>query len=207
LAFLTLSDLSSAGNKTAQEHLAANPGQAQWAVSLLEIVRQEVFEIDGRSPTLPDDGAFAVWFAGVKPTAGSDLPPGRVALEVWVPDAEYSEYMRGKGHYASYGDVQLTASEDEIWRGSIEDDGLRVDAICSAAEEARALGPGSQLVYPRADSNVRSVVRAAYIGHMERSCTRDNWRLSGTHPIATASKINQGVFQFGYTLRGGAYPK
>lgn len=205
MAFLTLSELSSAGNEAARAHVAANPAQAEWGISFLEIVRSEVFEIDGRGPTLAEDGAFALWFAGVKPTDGSDLPPGRLALELWVPDPEFSEYMRKKGHYASHGDVRLTVSEDGTWRGSIEVDDLRVYAICSTAEEARPLGPGSHLIYPRADSEVSSVVRSAYAGHMERSCTRDDWRVSGTHPVATASRVAGGVFQFGYTLRGGAY--
>ena len=207
MTFLTLAELSSMGNEKAQTYLAANPDQAEWGVSFLEIVRQEVFEIDGRSPTLPGDGAFALWFAGVKPATGSDLSPGRLALELWVPDAEYAEYMRERGHYASYGDVQLTDGEDGVWRGSVEIDNLRVAASCLAGEESRSLGPGNQLVYPRADAKVGSVVRAVYAGHMERSCTTDNWQLSGTHPLATASRIGQGVFQFGYTLRGGAYPE
>lgn len=207
MTFLTLSELSSMGNEKAQSHLAANPDQAEWGVSFLEIVRQEVFELDGRSPKVPEDGAFALWFAGVKPATGSDLTPGRLALELWVPDLDYAEYMQGKGHYASYGNVQLSVGENGMWRGSIEIDNLRVAASCSTAEESRSLGPGSQLVYPRADAEVGSVVRAVYAGHMERSCTSDNWQLSGTHPLATASRIGQGVFQFGYTLLGGAYPR
>lgn len=207
MAYLTLSELASAGNERARAHLAANPDQAGWGVSFLEIVRQEVFEIDGRRPDLPDDGAFALWFAAIKPTDGSDAPPGRLALELWVPDPEYAEYMRARGHYASYGDVRLAVSEDGTWTGSVEVDGLRVDATCSTAEEARSLRPGRQRVHPRADSGIKGVVRAAYAGHMERSCTCEDWRLSGTHPMATASRIGHGVFQFGYTLRGGAYAR
>jgi hypothetical protein len=63
------------------------------------------------------------------------------------------------------------------------------------------------VVYPPADAQVSSVVRATYAGHKERSCKGDDWRLSGTHPLTTASKVDQGVFQFGYSLRGGAYPE
>ena len=207
MAFLTLTDLAAAGNETAQAHLAANPDHAEWGISFLEIVRQELFEIDGRSPALRDNDAFALWFAGVKPTDHSDLPPGRLALELWVPDLEYSDYMLEKGHYASHGEVELTASKNGTWRGSIEIDDLRVEATCSPAEEVHFLRPGSQIVYPRADSEVSSIVRTVYAGHKERSCEHSSWRLSGTHPIATASRIGNGAFQFGYTLRGGAYPR
>jgi hypothetical protein len=124
LVFLTMAEISSADNETARAHLAAHPDQAAWGVSFLEIVRQEVFEIDGRSPNLSDQDAFALWFAAVQPSDGSSLSRGRLVLDLWMPDSAYAEYMREIGHYASHGVVRLSLSADGTWIGHIEADGL-----------------------------------------------------------------------------------
>ena len=170
-------------------------------------MRQDVFEIDAHRPDRAPDAAFALWVARVRPARlRSALPPGRLTLEFWVPDREYAAYMRRKGHWASYGDVTLVQSDDRVREGRITVSDLSVAARCTPSPEDRALGPGGALVYTRADEDIETTaVGARFIGHRERVCTREEWRFSGSHPIVIGSKVEGTVFQFGYTLRGGAY--
>lgn len=207
LSFVTMTDLVKAGNAQAQAHLETFPNQADWGVSFLEIVRQEVFRIDGRAPKQATGGAFALWFAGVKPAPDNPrAEPGRLVLELWVPDSVYVEYMLSKGHYASYGDVRLSRTAEGVWKGSIVVPDLRVRARCRPAPDVRALPPGKQLLYPPAGSAVNHKIRTAYAGHQERICDEEDWQISGSHPLSSAERIGGSVVQFGYRLDGGAYP-
>lgn len=207
LAFLTLSDLAKAGNVQAQAHLETFPHMADWGVSILEIVRQEIFRIDGRVPSQPSNGAIALWFAAVKPAPGnSSAERGRLVLDLWVADSAYVEYMLSKGHYASYGDVRLSRTPEGIWKGSIVVPALQVEATCRPVPDVRSLPPGKQLLYPPADSDVDHMIRTVYAGHQERMCDEEGWQISGNHPLSTAVRIGGSVVQFGYRLHGGAYP-
>lgn len=206
LSFLTLADLAAAGNPNAQAYLERFPNRAEWGISFLEIVRQEVFTIDGRAPNLPPDGAMALWFAGVKPAPGSPRAEGgRLALDLWVPDSAYVPYMISKGHYASHGDVRLSRTAEGVWEGSIIVDDLHVRGTCRPGPDVRSLDPGGQPVYPPASANMKHVIRTAYAGHQERTCEEEVWEISGSHPLSTAVRIEGSVVQFGYRLNGGAY--
>lgn len=206
LRFLTLGELAEGGHLGARAHLGEHPEQAGWGISFFEVVRQATFEIDGRAPRFPEHGAVALWFAGVRPidpTSGTE--PGRLALEFWVPDRSFVEYMRGKGHYATYGEVHLRLRPDGPWLGAARVDGLRVEATCMPEGSGRELGPGGNVVYPPATSALQAVVRTTYAGHREKRCVKASWQFTGTHPVTDAVEVGAPVFQYGYDLRGGAY--
>lgn len=208
LKFVTFRELAKGGHPQARAHLSKHPEQAGWGISYFEIVRQTTFEIDGRAPRFPENGAVALWFAGVRPIDSTNpREPGRLALELWMPDSTYTTYMRGKGHYATYGEVHLRRRRDGPWVGSVEVDGLRVVGTCVPKENERELRPGGTVIYPPAKSAVQTVVRTAYAGHREKQCTEVLWEFTGTHPVTNAMKVGASVFQYGYNLQGGAYRK
>lgn len=206
LKFVTFRELAEGGHPGARAHLSKYPEQADWGISFFEIVRPTTFEIDGRAPRFPEHGAVALWFAGVRPIdSTSAAEPGRLALELWMPDSAYASYMRGKGHYAMYGEVRLRRRPGGTWVGSVEVDGLRVKGTCRPKGNGRELGPGGSVIYPPAKSAVQAVVRTAYAGHREKRCAEASWAFTGTHPLTNALEVGAPVFQYGYELQGGAY--
>jgi len=209
--FITLDELASNGIAWAGEHIAAHPARGRWAASFLEIVRADTFTIDGRSPRWPAHGAVALWCARVASTApDSELGPGRplLVLQFWMPDPAYADYMRTKGHHATYGEVALDRAPDGTWRGSITADGLNATAQCTPAGPVTggAGSAGMQAFFPPASSTVRDVVRVAFAGHRVQDCRADAaWTLAGRHPLAIAAVLSPSNFEFGYDLVGGAY--
>ena len=212
LRLITVKELADGSVPWAMEHLNKFPTHVDWGISFIEIVRMTTFTIDGRSPDWPENGAAALWFARMAPAdPKSDLGPGKpfLALEFWLSDKEYVEYMRGKGHYASYADVRLRKDADGNWIGSIEADGLSLIARCSPNGEIAGSGSaGMQAIFPPAHSGVTGVVRIAFAGHRERSCGEGvSWKFEGGHPLTKGVLLGPTIFQFGYDLIGGAYPR
>ena len=210
LRFVTIKELSAGNVAWAREHLGQFPAHADWGISFLEIVRMKTFMIDGRSPAWPEAGAAALWFARVAAVdPEKDLGPGRplLALEFWIPDRDYVAYMRGKGHFASYGDVRLRKDADGNWLGSIEVAGLSASAKCSPVGETAGFGSaGMQAIFPPANSGMTGFVRIAFAGHRERLCADGaSWKITGAHPLARGMILGLTSFQFGYDLVGGAY--
>jgi len=212
LRFITIKELADGNVPWAKEHLDKFPAHAEWGISFVEIVRMKTFTIDGRSPDWPEGGAAALWFARVAPMdPAKDPGPGKpfLALEFWLPDRDYVAYMRGKGHYASYGDVRLRQDAAGNWLGSIEADGLSLTTRCSPGDETAGFGSaGMQAIFSPANSGMTDFVRIAFAGHRERSCaTGATWNFNGTHPLAKGMILGDTRFQFGYDMVGGAYPK
>jgi hypothetical protein len=212
LRFISIKELAEGGVPWGREHLSQNPAHADWGISFVEIVRMKTFEIDGRSPKWPEHGAAALWFARVAPADPAiDLGPGKpfLAMELWLPDRKYVAYMRGKGHYASYGDVRLRRDANGAWLGSIEAEGLGATVTFSPAGEIdRSGSAGMQAIFPPANSGVTSVVRIAFAGHRIQPCAAGaSWKFNGVHPLAKGMILGNASFQFGYDLRGGAYPR
>lgn len=210
LHLITIKELAEGSVPWAKEHLDKFPEHAEWGISFVEIVRMKTFTIDGRSPTWPEGGAAALWFACVAPSdPAGDLGLGKpfLALELLLPDKEYVRYMRGKGHYATYGDVRLRQDADGNWLGSIAADGLSLVARCSPEGETAGFGSaGMQAIFPPANSGITSVVRIAFAGHRERACADGaTWKFSGVHPLPKGMILGDTSFQFGYDLVGGAY--
>lgn len=212
LRFITIKELAEAGVPWAKEHLDKFPAHAEWSISFIEIVRMKTFTIDGRSPNWPAGGAAALWFARVEPSDPTgDLGPGKpfLALAFWLPDKEYVAYMRGKGHFATFGDARLRQDADGSWLGSVEADGLSLVAKCSPGDETAGFGSaGMQAIFPPANSGITSVVRIAFAGHRERPCGEGaSWKFMGVHPLARGMILGATSFQFGYDLIGGAYQR
>lgn len=213
LRFINLGELAAGGIAWAADYLAEHPAAGDWGISFLEIVRMRTFIIDGRRPDWPKDGAAALWFARVAASdSAADLGPGRpyLALEFWMPDRAYVAYMREKGYSATYGDAKLLQDADGTWRGTINADGLRVTAACVPVGQVSG-GTGSagvQTLFPPFSSSVRNVVRVAFAGHRQRECRNDSsLDLRGAHPLTGGIALKPLVFEYGYTLRGGTYPK
>lgn len=212
LRFITIGELATGNVSWAMEHLEKFPAHANWGISFIEIVRMKTFAIDGRSPKWPEHGSAALWFARVAPSdPAKDLGPGKpfLALDLWLPDRDYVAYMRGKGHYAGYGNVKLSRDANGDWLGSIEAKGLSVAAMCSPAGEIdRSGSAGMQMIFPPANSGISGFVRIAFAGHQIQSCAAGaSWKFKGVHPLTKGMILGSTDFQFGYELRGGAYPK
>ncbi len=210
LRFITIKELAADQIPWAKEHLTEFPAHADWGISFIEIVRMKTFEIDGRSPEWPEHGAAGLWFARVAPSDPKDeLGPGKpfLALDFWMPDSAYVDYMRGKGHYASYGDVRLYKNSDGAWIGFIEADGLSAACECTLNRDFTGSGStGMQAIFPPARSGVTSVVRIAFTGHREQSCAEEAcWKFRGVHPLVDGVLLGPSSFQSGYDLIGGAY--
>jgi hypothetical protein len=103
-----------------QEYLKLHPDHAEWAFSFIEITREKAFLIDGKGPTLPENGGIGLWFAPVDPSRlAQEIPKDKfdtiiapslgavLALGIWIPDRQYVSYMRARGHHAEYGMVTL----------------------------------------------------------------------------------------------------
>ncbi len=212
LRFIAVSELAAGGVRWATDYLAEHPAHGHWGISFLEIVRMGTFTIDGRTPNWPEHGAAALWFARVAPSVpATDLGPGQpfLALEFWMPDSAYVAYMRGKGHYATYGDVKLIQNAEGIWRGSVSVAALSIvaESVPTGAVTGGVGSAGMQVFFPPLSSTVKNIVRVAFAGHREQECgSGSSWSLQGTHPIAGGVVLRPSVFEFGYDLVGGAYP-
>jgi hypothetical protein len=211
LRFITVGELAAVGIGWAADYLSRNPSQGKWAISFLEIVRMRTFMIDGHSPDWPEHGAAALWFARVASSDPEvDLGPGQpfLALEFWMPDSLYVVYMQEKGHYATYGSVELYQDNEQMWRGTINVDGLNVVAECmpTGSVTGSAGSVGMQAIYPPRSASVTGVVRIAFAGHRIQQCEgNSSWNLQGSHPLAAGIVLGPSEFQFGYELQGGAY--
>jgi len=213
LRFITLGELAAGGVGWASDYLKEHPAHGRWGISFFEIVRMGTFEIDGRAPIWPEHGAAALWCARVAPSDSTrDLGPGRplLVLDFWMPDSAYAAYMRGREHYATFADVRLSRDPEGTWSGTVNADGLRADARCTPAGPI-AGGPGSagmQAFFPPRSSAVTGIVRIAFAGHREQECAGDaSWKFNGSHPLASAIIVGPSIFEFGYDLTGGAYPR
>ena len=211
LRFTTLKELADNNIEWAADYLFSHPSNSNWGVSFLEIVRMQTFTIDGLEPNWPEQGAVALWCARV---ASSDstikLGPGQplLVLDFWVPDSTYVAYMQNKGHYATYGDIELYQDTEQTWHGSIRTDNLAAEMLCKTSGPVFG-GPGSrgeQTLFPPASSLLSDVIRVAFAGHHEQECDSDSsWRIQGNHPLVNGILVGSSIYEFGYNLIGGAY--
>lgn len=137
LRFITLKELADKNIDWATDYLSNHPTNSNWGVSFLEIVRMQSFTIDGLEPNWPEKGAIALWCARVASSdsaikLGSARP--LLVLDFWVPDSSYVLYMQNKGHYSSYGDIELYQDSNQTWHGSIRTDNFTVDMLCKPSD-------------------------------------------------------------------------
>lgn len=210
LRFVTIGELAAGGVGWAAEHLAEHPQRRGWGVSFLEIVQAGTFTLDGRSPAWPAHGAAALWCARVAPAdTAANLGPGLpyLLLEFWLPDRAFVQFMRGKGHYATYGRAELARDTRGHWRGSVHVGGLDIAADCLPAGPVKGgdASAGAQALFPPRGSGITSVVRVAFAGHRVQDCAAgSSWRLRGSHPLARGAVLAPSSYEFGYELDGGA---
>jgi hypothetical protein len=210
LRFITIDELAVSNISWAKEHLKENPTHSNWAISFIEIVRMNNFEIDGQSPKWPEHGAVALWFARVAftdPKDNIETSKPFLALNFWLPDSMYVSYMRNKGHYASYGDVRLQKKSDGEWMGSIDADGLHVSCKCMPNHNIESSGSNAiQIIYPPEHSGIKDFVRIALAGHKIQTCEEGlSWIFKGVHPLVNSIILGSTSFQYGYDLIGGSY--
>lgn len=211
LRFITAGELAVVSNSWAVDYLTNNPQKDDWGISFLEIVRMEIFTIDGVSPDWPENGAAALWFARVAPVKPDmDLGPGTpfLALEFWIPDSSYVHLMNEKGHYSTAGDVRLYRDDDERLHGSIQVEDLKVYVNCLP------VGPvpgdpesaGRQVLIPPQTSETEQLDRITFAGHQVQQCEEpSSIAITGSHPLTKTVILEPVEFQFGYDLTGGAY--
>lgn len=211
LRCVTLQELSAGNVGWASDYLKEHPSHGPWGLSFFEIVRMKTFEIDDRAPDWPEHGAAALWCARVASSDSTrDLGPGQplLVLDFWMPDSTYADYMRQKGHHATYADVKLVQDPDGRWVGTVHADGLSVAAECTPVGPVTggAGSAGMQVFFPPRSSMIAEIVRVAFAGHRIQQCSdRTSWRFHGAHPLANGILVGPSTFQFGYELRGGAY--
>lgn len=181
-----------------QEYVEQRPDVAGWAFTFIEITKQHEFLIDGRGPSLPRDGAIALWFAPVdaselvEATAGEPLSQAIleaqgsvVGLGIWMPDREFVAYMREKGHHAEYGEATLAEDGTGGYRGALRLDGLSIQVSARPEGDPQTeAGSGTQIVFSPLACPSRAVVIAAS-DPSHQSCAAE-WTLAGSHPLGGA---------------------
>jgi hypothetical protein len=206
--FITVGELAGRGVDWASTHLANEPDHVNWGISFIEMVRADVFTIDGRDPDWPANGAVALWAARVTPSdprmaVGSGKP--LLMLDFWLSDARYIAYMAERGYFGSYGDVRLYRDSSGTWVGSLVADDLSVRAAC------RPFGPtvggeGSfvrQVLIPPRTSHSARMVQVNLSGHRIQECdSGSTWEFAGTHPLISGAVVGESTYQFGYELDG-----
>jgi hypothetical protein len=209
LRFISIGELAESSVAWAVDYLAEEPSRGGWGISFLEIARMGTFLIDGRAPSWPQDGAIALWAARVALSDSStslDLGQPLLLLEFWLPDSEYVAFMRGRGYYATFGDVRLGLGPNGRWWGTIGVEGLTVAADCMPAGpiSGGAASSGMQTFFPPNRSSVKSSVSVAFAGHRIQTCTENStWEIEGAHALAQGAPVGGSTFQFGYHLVGG----
>lgn len=201
-----------------QEHLERHPEHADWVFSVLEIIRDDAFLLDGKAPARPEGGATGLWMAEVDPAQlaaeiGEDgwnaIAPSHGAMLVlglWIPDPEYAAYMRARGHHAEYGMVTLVKDAGGTLHGEITSGGLHVEASAAPHGEARDdLVSGTQVQFAPGE-RVEHVIVIAGENPRHRDCIGE-WSKSGDHPLARGVFVGP-TFLTTYPapLTGSAYP-
>lgn len=215
LQFLSAQD---AGMPEILEHLKLHPEHSEWAFSILEITRHKAFLLDGRAPKLPENGGIGLWFAPVDPSqlAGeisqeafdSIVVPSLGAvlgLGIWIPDREYVEYMRVRGHHAEYGLVTLEQDSTGVFHGEIRLDDLQVRSSAKPQGDPQEdPTSGTQVLFAPGESVVQAVVIAGS-GASNRLCEAE-WSKEGKHPLASGVFVGPTYMTtYKAPLKGSAY--
>ncbi len=199
-------------------YLKEHPDHAGWAFSFIEITRQQAFLLDGRAPTLPENGGIGLWFAPVDPSRlAGEIPKDRfdsiiapslgsvLGLGIWVPDREYVAYMRARGHYAEYGMVTLVTDSVGAFHGEIRLDNLHVRMTATPHGDVQEdPASGTQVLFAPGGKVVHAVVVAG-ANARHRACTAD-WSRQGDHPLSRGEFVGPTYLTtYEAPLKGSAY--
>lgn len=201
-----------------QEYLKQHPDRAEWALSFIEITRQKAFLLDGKAPTLSENGGIGLWFAPVDPShlteeIGKDKFDGIIApslgavlgLGIWIPDREYVAYMRDRGHHAEYGMVTLVKESTGVFRGEIRLDNLNVQSSATPHGDVREdPASGTQVLFAPGKTVVHAVVVAG--SNARHRVCRATWSKKGDHPLARGVFVGPTYLTtYDAPLKGSAY--
>lgn len=201
-----------------QEYLKQHPEHADLAFSFIEITRQKAFLLDGKAPTLPENGGIGLWFAPVDPShlteeIGKDKFDSIIApslgavlgLGIWIPDREYVAYMRARGHYAEYGMVTLIKESTGVFQGEIRLDDLLVRSSATPHGDVREdPATGTQVLFAPGERVMHAVVVAGSNAR-HRVCTA-NWSKKGDHPLSRGVFVGPTYLTtYDAPLKGSAY--
>jgi len=178
------------------EYLKQHPEHSGWAFSFIEITRQKAFLIDGKAPTLPENGGIGLWFAPVDPSQlGAEITNEKfdtliapslgavLGLGIWIPDREFVAYMRARGHHAEYGMVTLVKDRAGAFQGEIRLDDLNVRGSATPRGEVQEdPSTGTQVLFAPGEKVEHAVVLAG-ANARHRTCTAD-WSKTGNHPLS-----------------------
>jgi hypothetical protein len=202
-----------------QEHLKQHPDHAGWAFSFIEITRQKAFLLDGKAPTLPENGGIGLWFAPVDPSQlAGEIPKDRfdaiiapslgsvLGLGIWIPDREYVAYMRTRGHHAEYGMVTLVKDTAGVFHGEIKLDDLHVQNSATPHGDVREdPTSGTQVLFAPGDKVMHAVVVAGTTA-LHRECAAE-WSKQGDHPLSRGVFVGPTYLTtYLAPLKGSAYP-
>lgn len=178
------------------EYLKQHPEHSGWAFSFIEITRQQAFLIDGKAPTLPENGGIGLWFAPVDPSQlAAEITKEKfdtliapslgavLGLGIWIPDREFVAYMRARGHHAEYGVVTLVKDSAGAFQGEIRLDDLNVRGSATPrGGEQEDPSTGTQVLFAPGEEAVHAVVLAG-ANARHRTCTAE-WSKTGNHPLS-----------------------
>jgi hypothetical protein len=200
-----------------QEHLKHHPEHSGWAFSFVEFVGPKAWLLDGKAPTLPENGGIGVWFAPVDHSklaaeiakdkfeaVISPSPVALLALGMWVPDREYVAYMRARGHHAEYGMVTLVKDRNGAFQGEIQLDKLNVKASATPQGEVRNEPDPFTQVFFEPGKKVENVVVIGGANVRHRDCTAE-WSKKGDHPLARGVFVGPTILTIEGPLKGSAY--
>jgi hypothetical protein len=200
-----------------EEHLKHHPEHSDWAFSFVEFIRPKAWLLDGRAPTLGENAGLAVWFAPVEHSQLADevskdkfdiviapSPDAVLVLGLWIPDREYVDYMRARGHHAEYGMVTLVKDSKGALRGELQLAELNVKASAIPHGEVRNEPDPFTQVFFKPGEKVENVVVLAGRNVRERDCTAE-WSNKGNHPMARGVFLGPTFLTIEGPLKGSAY--
>jgi hypothetical protein len=199
-----------AENPSVNKHLKQHPDHSDWAISIIEFIHQKKFIIDGQNIDLTDKEGTAFWFV---PVASRNKAPNTdieqvISMGFWMPDSAFVNYLRSKGIYANYGEVQFYNKTNGQWIGRLETEKLNLEMQCIPAGKKQATNPGKQIHYPPLDAQVDNYVRVAFSGQSVQRCSEKSYLKTGkNHPLSKSLSVfpNGLSYIYGTTIRGGTY--
>jgi hypothetical protein len=200
-----------------QDYLKKNPEHSEWAFSFVEFVRPKTWILDGKAPTLPENGAMAVWFAPVDHSQlAVEVPKERyekviapstaavLVLGLWIPDREYAAYMRTRGHRAEYGMATLIEDGNGTFHGELRLDDLNVKTSATPQGEVTSETDPFTQVFFEPGETVEKVVVLTGRNARERDCAA-NWSTEGDHPLSRGVFVGPTFLNVEGPLMGSAY--
>jgi hypothetical protein len=216
LRFISASEVAAQAPEF-EEYLKLHPEHSDWAFSFVEFGLPKTWILDGKSPKFPVNGGIGVWFAPVDHSQlAAEVPKDRydsvlapspdavLVLGLWVPDREFVDYMRARGHHADYGLVTVVKGTSGTFVGEIKLANLSVKGSVTPQGVATVqLEPFTQVFF-EPGASVKKVVILAGENARERGCVAE-WSKTGNHPISRGVFVGPTFQNIEGPLNGSAY--